>query len=164
MEIKEAIRRDYPLLGAPMHRYDMAGQVMRAGRVDNFKVTFNKTGKQIAESITGVLDLNRITIEELKADIAEVCKRRDIDPKEVIEAGSDEVAVEAYSMKASNNSPARTNTLVMELQRDLTDLRMHGMHIESITQSNKALERVQKHIEKERVFDLSYSELTEFGF
>ena len=138
-----------------------------AGQITNFstEVKFSKKGQDIGKSIDGVVAKLITRSEEAKASIADICKRREIDPKEVIEAGSDEVAVNSYSMKAETNLGRSTsNTLIRELQEDLTHLRRYGMMVESYRQDIENLQRIQKNIEPSREFDLSFDELTNFGF
>ena len=139
-----------------------AGQVIHF----NTEIEFLKSGEEISKSIDGVLKTLNERLEKCKADIAEICKRREIDPKEVIEAGSDEVAVGSYSMKAETSMGGRgaTNALVRELQDDLTHLRRFGMMVESYNGDIINLQRIQKNIDPKASFKLSFSELTNFGF
>lgn len=137
------------------------------GRVSRFNtdIEFTKTGEEISKSIGEVVKDLAARSEKVKADIAEICKRREIDPKEVIEAGSDEQAVGTYSLKAETslgrNSP---QTLVRELQEDLTNLRRFGMMVESYSGDIVSLQRIQKNIDPKGSFKLSFGELTNFGF
>jgi hypothetical protein len=135
--------------------------------VTNFRteIEFTKTGGEISKSIEGVLLTLNTKLEKCKSDIAEICKRREIDPKEVIEAGSDEQAVGTYSMKAETNmGPRHSNALVRELQEDLTNLRRFGMMVESYNGDISSLQRIQKNIDEDANFKLSFDELTNFGF
>lgn len=137
------------------------------GRISNIhtELLFKKTGEEIGKSLEGVVKKLSTKLEETKVSIAEICKRREIDPKEVIEAGSDEVAVNTYSMKAETSLGRGTsNTLIRELQEDLQNLRRYGMMVESYTTDITSYQRIQKHIEPKREFDLSFNELTNFGF
>lgn len=137
-----------------------------SGRVSSFntEVTFQKTGKEIKESINGVVAKLMTRTEKVKADIADICKKRELDPKEVIEAGSDEMAVETYSNKATNSLPQKSNALIRELQEDLQNLRRFGLMVESYTGDVESLQRIQKNIQDDRPFDLNFQELTNFGF
>lgn len=138
-----------------------------AGQITNFstQLKFIKTGEQISKSIESVVTKLITRSEEAKAAIADICKRREIDPKEVIDAGADEVAISNYSSKAETSMGKNTsNTLIRELQEDLTHLRRYGMVIESYRQDVENLQRIQKNIESKREFDLSFDELTNFGF
>jgi len=138
-----------------------------AGQLTNFstQLKFIKTGEQISKSIEGVVTKLITRSEEAKVSVQEICKRRELDPKEVIEAGTDETAVGTYSMKAETSMGKNTsNTLIRELQEDLTHLRRYGMVIESYKQDVENLQRIQKNIEPKREFDLSFDELTNFGF
>lgn len=138
-----------------------------AGHVSSIhtELLFKKTGEDISKSLDGVVKKLNVKLEEVKANIAEICKRREIDPKEVIEAGSDEVAVNTYSMKAETSlGRGSPNTLIRELQEDLQNLRRYGMFVESMNTDITSFQRIQKNIEPKREFDLSYAELTNFGF
>lgn len=126
---------------------------------------FSKTGKEIKESIESTLKGRFSEIEELKAKVAVICKNRELDPKEVIEAGSDEVAVQTYSTKAETSmGGSRAGNLIRELQADLQALRIYASTIEMEKATIESLQRIQKNIELERKFDLSYNDLVEFGF
>jgi len=126
---------------------------------------FSKTGKEIKESVEGTMKARFAKIEELKAKVAVICKNRELDPKEVIEAGSDEVAVQTYSTKAETSmGGSRANNLIRELQADLQALRIYASTIEMEKGTIETLQRIQKNIELERKFDLSYNDLVEFGF
>ena len=139
----------------------------RAGRQNQYGTSlhFKKKGADIKETINNVTKNFMECIEKNKAEIATICKRREIDPKEVIDAGSDENAVQTYSTKMEaglgNN---KTNSLIRELQDDITTLKVNASNIESFEQDIASLERIQKNIEPAREFDLSYNELVEFGF
>lgn len=151
---------------APMAYRERALQAFD-GRVPRFhtEIEFTKTGAQIFDSIGGVVrDLNT-RLEKIKADIVEICKRREIDPKEVIEAGTDEAAVGTYSLKAETNMGRGTSqALIRELQDDLTNLRRYGMMVEAYTGDIASLVRVQSNIDPKATFQLSFTELTNFGF
>lgn len=137
----------------------------RAGRNYNSDLLFSKTGKEIKESIEGTMKARFTKIEELKAKVADICKKRELDPKEVIEAGTDEIAVQTYSLKAETSmGPSRANNLIRELQEDLQALRINASIIESENHEIASLQRVQKNIELDRKFDLTYNDLVEFGF
>lgn len=129
------------------------------------KLLFKKTGLDIKESINGVVKLLEEKAEKAKTSIEEICKKRELDPKEVIEAGTDENAVRTYSTKAETSlGGGRANSLIRELQDDLFALRQHAAAIESYKNDIDSLRRTQKNIEPGREFDLSYQELVEFGF
>ena len=166
---------DFPitrLLNEQMHEVEQMAYQERAMKayahgVSSFhtEIEFTKTGEEISKSIDGVLSKLNTKLEQSKADIAEICKRREIDPKEVIEAGSDETAIGTYSMKAETSMGARhSNALVRELQEDLTNLRRYGMMVESYNGDIISLQRIQKNIDPKGSFQLSFSELTNFGF
>lgn len=151
----------------PIMAYQERAMKAYAHGVSNFhtEIEFTKSGEEISKSIDGVLSKLNTKLEQCKADIAEICKRREIDPKEVIEAGSDENAIGTYSMKAETSMGARhSNALVRELQEDLTNLRRFGMMVESYNGDISALLRIQKNIDPKANFKLSFSELTNFGF
>lgn len=140
------------------------GQLANA-QYSTSKILFKKTGLEIKQSIEEVVKLLEEKSAKAKTDIEEICKRRELDPNEVIEAGTNENAVQTYSTKAETSmGGGRTNSLIRELQNDLFALRQHAAAIESYKNDIDSLRRTQKNIEPERAFDLSYQELVEFGF
>ena len=58
-----------------------------AGQLTNFSthLKFIKTGEQISKSIEGVVTKLINRSEEARVAVAEICKKRELDPKEVIE-------------------------------------------------------------------------------
>lgn len=128
-------------------------------------ILFKKTGLEIKQSIDKVVSEIEERSTKVKGEIEEICKRRELDPGEVISAGSDEVAVQTYSTKAESSlGGSRTNSIIRELQDDLFALRRLGATVESLKNEADSLRRTQRNIELERSFDLSYQELVEFGF
>lgn len=137
----------------------------RNAQYSTSKILFKKTGSDIKQSIDGVVKLLEEKISSAKTSIEEICKRRELDPSEVIEAGTDENAVQTYSTKAETSMGRQSsNNVIRELQNDLFSLRRHAATIESLKNDIDSLQRTQKNIEPEREFDLSYQELVEFGF
>lgn len=144
------------------HNPALMGQLTRSSESS---ILFKKTGMEIKQSIEGVVKLLEGKSVLAKASIEEICKRRELDPLEVIEAGTDANAVQTYSTKAETSMGRQSsNGLIRELQNDLFALRQHAAAIESYKNDIDSLRRTQKNIEPERAFDLSYQELVEFGF
>ena len=141
---------------------------MKYLRFSHEELTFAKKGIAIIESLESKITELGDKAAEAKKRITEICKRREIDPKEVIEAGSDEKAISTYSTKMESNLPAvgrmHTNAVVRELQEDMANLRIYGAEIEENYSVIADLRRIQRNIEPTREFQLSFETLTRFGF
>lgn len=126
-------------------------------------VKFMKTGKEIQDAILGKIKVIQADAEESRKEIGEICKRRDLDLKEALEAAEDDVKFEAYSTENFRKAPQSNNAL-RELEKDFHTLRALTFGIQKSKEDVEELNRVFKHIEPARKFDLSYGELFAFGF
>ena len=106
--------------------------------------------------------------QKLKNVLLKSVKRREIDPKEVIEAGSDEKAINTYSKKLESILPdtgrPHTSAAVRELQEDMNHLRTYAAEVEENYSVIADLRRIQRNIEPTREFQISFETLTRFGF
>ena len=68
---------------------------------------FKKTGEEINTSLELVIEDNCKDIEAAQTEITTICKRRELDPKEVLEASQDEQKFEAYSTALYNTAPTK---------------------------------------------------------
>ena len=124
---------------------------------------FSKPGSAIRASVATVItDINK-GIDEKVTTLTQICKRREVDPKEVIEAGSDATRIENYSSRALTNAP-QANSLLRELEKDLNMIKSLGISISMDKDEIESLSRISNNIELDRKFDLSYDELVQFGF
>lgn len=129
----------------------------------NENLTFIKTGDEIRKAITGRIAVQKGEIEKLQSEINDICKRRDIDVKEVIDSAVDHTRIEAYETKAMSNV-AQTNALMNALQLDLNRLRVNSSMIISVRNDIDFLDRVARNIAPEGKFELFYNDLVSFGF
>lgn len=133
-------------------------------------VKFTKTGKDIVTSLTKKVGTLNKKGEELQAKISEVCKARELDPKEVIEAGEDAEKVATYSNKMSNSVGGGTyqnipKTVIEALQADINNLRVWGSKLARLKNETIECERVIHNLPESGVsFTLSYDELVTLGF
>jgi SMC interacting uncharacterized protein involved in chromosome segregation len=135
----------------------------RVGSVFQVQLKFKKTGQEIATSIKGVIaDLNR-NIEQKLAKIEKICETRGVTVSEVLEGVQDHEKYLAYETKISSALPQTANIL-NALQADLNVLRNEASGVVGLQQRITDLERVATHINKVTEFELSYSELVNFGF
>lgn len=142
----------------------MAVGVMKEMRNRDSEIVYKKTGAQIQESLKAVILNLKKDGEDFKGDISRLCKVRDIDVKEVLEAGTDSEEVQNYSSKAFANVPGKAKGLYEELQRDLVEIQNLVSALTHCNGQIEYFEKVTKNIEPERSFDLSYNELLNFGF
>ncbi len=132
-------------------------------------VKFTKSGKDIIASLTKKVSGLNAKGEELKAKIAEVCKARELDPKEVIEAGEDQEKVATYSNKMSNSVGGGSyqnipKTVIEALQADINNLRVWGSKLARLKAETVECERVINNIAADTSFSVSYEELSYLGF
>jgi hypothetical protein len=125
-------------------------------------VKYTKSGAQIQASLRNVIKNYHDDVEGFKADVYKICKTREIDAKEVFEAGTDPAEVENYSNKATSNIKARG--ALQELEKDLNELQNLIGAIQHGQNRIEYFERVIRNIESARTFDLTYYELVSFGF
>lgn len=140
------------------------GEMLAAGHGHHTEtLRFTKTGAEIQGSLEKKIGLILKDIEEDKKEIAEICKKRDLTVDEVLGADDDE-KVEAYSSKAMSNSPSKVSSAVRELQQDLDNLKAFTWGIKNQESQITNFNRIKSNIEPGRKFDLTYSELVEYGF
>jgi len=141
---------------------------MKYLRFSHEEITFTKKGIAIIESLESEITKLGDKAAEAKKRITEICKRREIDPKEVIEAGSDEKAINTYSKKLESILPdtgrPHTSAAVRELQEDMNHLRTYAAEVEENYSVIADLRRIQRNIEPTREFQISFETLTRFGF
>lgn len=133
-------------------------------------VKFNKTGAEIVASLNKKVEGLQAKAAETQGKIETVCKARELDPNEVIEAGEDAEKVATYSNKMSNslgngsyqNVP---KTVIEALQADINNLRVWGSRIARLKGDINECLRVKNNIKGDTtVFVLDYSELVALGF
>lgn len=128
---------------------------------------FWKTGKEIIESVGKRVKATEQKMKDAQKDIAKLCKKWKLDPKEVIEAGADHERVSAYTTKMENSIGASrqlSKGLVAALQEDVTNLRslasslqVHKAHIDN-------LNRIKNNVPSDSNNALSYRDLESLGF
>ena len=137
------------------------GSYSNTGGLHDSVLKFHKTGLQIKDSISVIIQGHNAKIEEFKTDARQICKIREI-PFEEVFGAEDTNQVENYTTKAMSNVVAKT---AMEaLQKDLNELQEMVSAIKYAEGTIKYFERICRNLEPERVFDLSSTELTTFGF
>lgn len=133
-------------------------------------VKFQKAGKDIIGSLNKRIEDRIGKSEEFKTKIAEVCKNRELDPKEVIDAGEDAEKVASYSNKMSSSMAPGGNFqsvpkgLVEALQADINNLRVWGSKVARLKTEITDYERVRNNIKEADSFVISYDELVQLGF
>ena len=135
-------------------------------------VEFNKTGKDIITSLNKKVEGLIAKSEEVKEKIAVICKKRELDPKEVLDAGEDAEKVASYSNKMSNSVSNNGNfsdvpqNIVQSLQQDINNLRVFGSKVARLKTEITDCERVKNNLasQAEQTFKLSYDELVQLGF
>jgi hypothetical protein len=125
---------------------------------------FKKTGSEIQVSIQRKLEELVQNCKNDEKEIAEICERRGVEAKEVIDAANDENATAAYESKAYGRLPTKHNKAVEDMQADMNLLRQLSASISFTRTGIESLGRVSKNIELKREFDLDFQELTLFGF
>lgn len=126
-------------------------------------IRFSKTGSDIREGIQRKLGEYGKAIDGATAEIAAICKRRDLTVEEVLEAKTEE-HIQSYSNKASTSlGGQRSNTLLRELEEDLGALRHLTDLIQGRRDAAERLERVSRNIHPAGTFELSYADLELFG-
>lgn len=129
--------------------------------VPNMK--FFKNGEEIQKAIANRVEILNSEIKTSKTLIEDICKRREIDSKEVLEAGDDEVKTAAYSEKAFSKGP-KANSAIRELEAEIMLLKSHGYEIVRTGVLINELDRVRKNIQIDTVFSLSFDEICDLGF
>lgn len=133
-------------------------------------IKFTKTGQEIVTSLNKKIEGLQKRGEEFQKKIGEVCKARELDPAEVIEAGEDQEKVASYSNKMSNSVGAGSyqnvpKSIIESLQADINNLRVWGSKMARIKTEVTDCERVKNNINGSGVkFELSYDELVTLGF
>ena len=129
-------------------------------------IKFQKTGKEIQESIKNRIILLGAEIETRQAEMATICKNREVDLQEVLDAGEDAHRIETYSNKMSSNvGRVGTKTVLEALQKDLTFLRESTSYVYNNRKVIERLERVSRNLQSSVVYAaLSYDELVLYGF
>lgn len=132
----------------------------------NTEVTihFKKTGAEIKTAIATKIKSLMEDCGSDEKEIATICERRGVDAKEVIAAANDENATVSYESKAFNNIPTKHNKLIEEMQADMTMLRQLSASIAFTKEGIGTLTTIQDNIESKREFDLTFKELSFFGF
>jgi hypothetical protein len=161
-----AVLAQYNAQGEDPMRQKFEERVHRAGMQQSLDVAtlrFKKTGEEIIKSLNVVAEHNRKDIEAAQEKITAICKRRELDPKEVLEASQDEQKFQAYSTSLYNNAPQASSAL-KALEADLNMIRHNTMSIRMTRSENMDLQRIAENLEDDRIFDLTYDELVQLGF
>lgn len=128
------------------------------------KILFQRTGAEVKEAIEKKIREHVQREETLTSELGEICRRRELDVAEVLEADDDE-KVQQYSSKAANSiGSARTNSIVRELQLDLDKIRQHSRHIALRRAAIERLQLLARVIRPTESWALTYGELVLFGF
>ncbi len=140
-------------------------QATQAVEVNEARLVFTKSGAVIQESIGRQVGLIHSDTEARQARISDICKTREIDPKEVIEAGDDYDKVSTYSEKISNRYlNVGAKSVLDALQADLQALRNESSWIASNKRRTERLERMSRNMDAQAIYPLQYSDLVELGF
>lgn len=145
--------------------------------LENNPLKFNKTGKEIKIALEARKAELTKEDEDIVKEIEEIAKRRELDPAEVIKAADNEQLIESYSTKALNavvgsarhmpggnmafNVP---KTFVEALQMDVERLKELGRSHGRVWRQLRHIDIIQKHVEPEKSFELSYQVLLLLGF
>jgi hypothetical protein len=139
-------------------------------------VYFNKMGKDISSQIHARLSKLASEIETQKSSVAEVCKKREVDLNEVlkdkdvnamINGDMHEDALYASSRSLSNAVGSMNNapmTLAKAVMEDLKKIIKVASFVVSTNAHMEHLTRVQKNLNSDETYKLTYANLLQFGF
>lgn len=136
--------------------------VQRA-QLDIVNLKFAKTGGEIQQAIDTRVTTLGGKIEAAQQEVQKICKDREIDATEVLEAGIDEEKIGAYSSKIMNSAP-RAQSALRALEDDIAKLKIAAHNIEYSKKTIEDLTLIKRHVQAGRSFDLDLSELYVLGF
>ena len=129
---------------------------------------FKKTSGEIKTAILARVKVLQERQEKLRTEVGEICKRWDLPPAEVYDAGDDEDAINTYSTKMSSNidnGRQMNKGIVLQLQNDTRRLRDLGREHADRIKTLEELNRVSMNLGVDsREFDLTFDELATLGF
>ena len=136
-------------------------------------LVFTKTGAEVIASVSVRIEESTKRSEEIRKEIEEIAKRREIDPQEVIEAGEDAAKISEYSNKMSNSLGATgagkpqiniSQNIIQALQNDITNIQSLGRRLARQKFLINDLVRIKNHVQPSESFELNFEELRSLGF
>lgn len=128
---------------------------------------FSKTGKQIKEVLSKSIKGFEKENADLKKKIAEICKKREIDPKEILESKTSEDFLRnsaIYSTRMESAVAGLSKGVLQSLQDDINELQTSASTLSGNLWQIEMRNQVASNIEPNRKHDLTYAELSELGF
>jgi len=129
-------------------------------------ITFKKSGAEIFDRIKSFVGtLESEDLSKLRGELETICKDREVNVTEVLEAGDDHDAHMEYSSKYMSAPGApRGQGQIAALETDLNRIRKLVFNVTFLERRIENLKRIGTNIDKKDEFKLSYAELVELGF